>query len=191
MGKNFEALRTCRGSVVTATINEIMFDWLLWIPTICKTHVNVQTCKVMSISNVILKHFRLCLRTLGTTLVLCFYPVIQKHNEPQHDKTNKLACAPSEDSDQPWHSPSLIRLFAVCIKKPWALSYPLSAQRRLIRLGRCLGCSESSLGPQVILLDVSCCGSNLWCLKHKQNINEHFHWSGYGKCWCSKSVWCH
>ena len=31
----------------------------------------------------------------------------------QHDKTNKLTCAPSEDSDQPGHPPSLVRVFAV------------------------------------------------------------------------------
>ena len=24
-------------------------------------------------------------------------------NEPEHDKTNKMACTPSEDSDQPAH----------------------------------------------------------------------------------------
>ena len=36
-------------------------------------------------------------------------------------------CASSEDSDQPGHPPSLIRVFAVCMKKPWVLSYPLSA----------------------------------------------------------------
>ena len=40
-------------------------------------------------------------------------------------------CAPSEDSDQPGHPASLIRLFAVRMKKAWTLSYPLSAQRRL------------------------------------------------------------
>ena len=40
-------------------------------------------------------------------------------------------CAPSEDSDQPGHPPSLIRVFAVRMKKAWTLSYPLSAQRRL------------------------------------------------------------
>ena len=39
--------------------------------------------------------------------------------------------APSEDSDQPGHPPSLIRVFAVRMKKPWVLSYLLSAQRRL------------------------------------------------------------
>ena len=31
-------------------------------------------------------------------------------NEPPHDKTNKTACLPSEDSDQPGHLPSLISL---------------------------------------------------------------------------------
>ena len=40
-------------------------------------------------------------------------------------------CAPSEDSDQPGHPPSLIRVFAVRMKKAWVLCYPLSAQRRL------------------------------------------------------------
>ena len=40
-------------------------------------------------------------------------------------------CAPSEDSDQHGHPPSLIRVFAVCMKKAWVPSYPLSAQWRL------------------------------------------------------------
>ena len=35
-------------------------------------------------------------------------------NEPPHDKTNKIICAPSEDSEQPGHPPSLTRVFAVC-----------------------------------------------------------------------------
>ena len=38
------------------------------------------------------------------------------------------------------HPPSLIRVFAVCMKKAWTLSYSLSTQRRLW--------SESSLGAQ-------------------------------------------
>ena len=37
-------------------------------------------------------------------------------------------CAPSEGSDQPGHPPSLIRVFAVRMKKALVLSYPLSAQ---------------------------------------------------------------
>ena len=47
-----------------------------------------------------------------------------------------MACVPSEDSDQPGYAPSLIRIFAVCMKKHWIFGYPSSAQRRLIRLGR-------------------------------------------------------
>ena len=52
-------------------------------------------------------------------------------NEPAHDKTNKMACAPIEDWDHPGHSPSLIRVFALSLKKAWVFSYPLSAQQRL------------------------------------------------------------
>ena len=46
--------------------------------------------------------------------------------ETGHDKTNKMAFAPSKDSDQPGHPPSLIRVFAVHMKKACVLSYPLS-----------------------------------------------------------------
>ena len=51
--------------------------------------------------------------------------------DPQLDKTNKMICAPSEDSDQPGHPPSLIRVRAVHLKQNWVLSYLLSAQRSL------------------------------------------------------------
>ena len=33
-----------------------------------------------------------------------------------------MVCLPSEDSDQPGHPPSLIRVFAVRMKKAWVLS---------------------------------------------------------------------
>ena len=36
--------------------------------------------------------------------------------EPHRDKTNKMACAQSEDSDQPGHPPSLIGVFAVRLR---------------------------------------------------------------------------
>ena len=36
------------------------------------------------------------------------------NHEPPHDKTNKMACAPSEDSDQPGYPPILTSVFAVC-----------------------------------------------------------------------------
>ena len=55
-------------------------------------------------------------------------------SEPPHDKTNKMTCAPSEDSDQtgrmdqPGRLLSLIRVFATCMKEePWVLSYLMSA----------------------------------------------------------------
>ena len=44
-------------------------------------------------------------------------------DELPHDKTNKMACAPSEDSYLP--------VFAVCMKKAWVLSYALNTQWRL------------------------------------------------------------
>ena len=47
--------------------------------------------------------------------------------ELPHDKTSKMACTTSEDSDQPGHLPSLIRVFAVPMKKIWV---PLRALRR-------------------------------------------------------------
>ena len=51
-------------------------------------------------------------------------------NEPPLDKTNKMICAPNEDTDQPGHPPSLIGVFAIRMKKDWVLySYTLSAER--------------------------------------------------------------
>ena len=50
--------------------------------------------------------------------------------EPAHDKTYKMACAPGEDSDQPGHSPSLIRVFALSMKKVWVFSYPLRDSKK-------------------------------------------------------------
>ena len=82
-------------------------------------------------------------------------------NEPPHDKTNKMTCAPSVNSDQPGHPLSLITVFAVRMKKHWVLSYPMSVQRRLIRLGGCPDCTEFMLGAQVIVLVLSWGDSNV------------------------------
>ena len=51
--------------------------------------------------------------------------------EPQHNKTNKMVCGPSEDSDQPGHLPSLIRAFAVCSMGSKGLSASSGGQQRL------------------------------------------------------------
>ena len=64
---------------------------------------------------------------------------IAKVSGPPHDKTNKMACAPSEDSDQPWHSPSFISLRC---PPEGSLGPKLPFERpskTLIRLGGCPG----------------------------------------------------
>ena len=38
-------------------------------------------------------------------------------SEPAHVKSNEMACAPREDSNQSGHQPSLIMVFAVLMKK--------------------------------------------------------------------------
>ena len=52
-------------------------------------------------------------RYLGTSkkYLECMFSWRNKKNEPAHDKTYKMTRAPSEDSDQPGHLPSLISLF--------------------------------------------------------------------------------
>ena len=53
----------------------------------------------------------------GPLFSCLFYLSLSSPYEPPCDKTNKMACAPSEDSDQPGHPPSLIRVFTVRMKK--------------------------------------------------------------------------
>ena len=56
--------------------------------------------------------------------------------EPPHDKTNKMTCAPSEDSDQPGHQPSLIRVFAVRSQGSQGPKLSSRGQRKLGRMLR-------------------------------------------------------
>ena len=79
-----------------------------------------------------------------TTTTITYYT----RYEPQHYKTNKMACAPSKDSDQPGHPPSLISL---CCPHEETLGPYLPVERTaktLIRLWVCPGWSKSSLGTQ-------------------------------------------
>ena len=69
-----------------------------------------------------------------------------------------MVCAPSEDTVQPGHLPSLIRVFTVCMKKAWILDHPLSAYEDFYQTGRMPRLIESSLGSHVISLVLSCCG---------------------------------
>ena len=83
-------------------------------------------------------------------------------SEPWHDKTNKMSVRPAKTQI------SLgIRLvwsvFAVCTKKAWVLSYPLSAQQRLWSCGWMPRLIWVFAGRTVTLLVLSCHGSShLW-----------------------------
>ena len=59
--------------------------------------------------------------------------------EPHRDKINKMVCVPSEDSDQPGHPPSLVRVFTVRLIDSQVSQLSSSGQRRLIGLGGCPG----------------------------------------------------
>ena len=67
--------------------------------------------------------------TTHTVLVLHYSGQQLKWASTWQNQQN--GCAPSEDSDQPGHLPSLIWVFAVHMTKAWVLSYPLSIQPRL------------------------------------------------------------
>ena len=90
--------------------------------------------------------------------IVKLYGYDKKLNELQHDKSNKMTCAQrrlwsawaSAQSDQ-----SL--LSAQRVAKDPSFHH---ADSEDWRLGGCLGWSESSLGLQVILLVLSCTGSN-------------------------------
>ena len=81
--------------------------------------------------------------------------VMSWSNEPPHDKTNKMACVPSKDSDQHGHPPSLISIR--CLHEE-SLGSQLPIQRTAKTLIRPVGCpdwSESLLGAHTILLVLS------------------------------------
>ena len=87
-----------------------------------------------------------------------------QYSEMSHrmTKPSKWPVRPA-NSDQPEHPPSLIRVFAVHMKKHWVLSYPLSAQRRLWSdWAEAQADLSFSLGAHVILLVLSCSGSNIF-----------------------------
>ena len=72
--------------------------------------------------------------------------------ELPHDKTSKMVCAHSEDSDQLGHSPSLIRVFDVRTMKALVLSFPMSASEDSDQTGRMPRQIWVFAGRNVILL---------------------------------------
>ena len=61
----------------------------------------------------------IALRAEKTYLVIQTWRIVKWATAWQNQQSD---CAPSEDSDQPGHPPSLIRVFAVRIKKTWSLA---------------------------------------------------------------------
>ena len=78
-------------------------------------------------------------------------------NESMHNKQGKDLCA-QHKLRSAWALPSLIRVFAVQLKKVWVLNYPKAHREDSDQTGICTGWSESLLGTNVSLLVLSCCG---------------------------------
>ena len=76
-------------------------------------------------------------------------------------QNQQMNCAPSEDSDQPGHPPSLIRVFTVGMKKAWVLSYPMRGSEDSDQTGRMPRLIWVFTGHTLILLVLSCRGSNI------------------------------
>ena len=74
--------------------------------------------------------------------------------EPHRDKTNKIAYAPSEDSDQTGQSDQSLRCPLEESLGPW-----LPSKRTAKTLGIRPVCSESSLGAHAMVLVLSRCSS--------------------------------
>ena len=83
-----------------------------------------------------------------------------------------MTWAPSEDSDQPGHPPSLISVFPKCMKKP-CVSH--KAHREDWSLCGYPGWSKSSLGAKVILLVLLCGGGLNYGFEENAIIYEQQH----------------
>ena len=76
-------------------------------------------------------HFILTDLLLHTPTPKSIFTSVTSKCEPPHDKINKMTYAPSEDSDQPGHLPSLTRVFAVRFMGSWGPNVSSCGQRRL------------------------------------------------------------
>ena len=104
--------------------------------------------------------------------VMSFTALVRMRKWATTRQNQQNSYAPSEDSDQPGHPPSLIRVFAVRMKEAWVLSYPLSAQRRLWS-----DWADLSLRWVHILLVLSCRSSNIFLfLLHLWVFRVIMHW---------------
>ena len=144
------------GKDVALHENLIVFFFFLFLLAIGMFHGEIREILILLVENAFYASFSKCVKTNAT-----------KTYEPAHDKTYRMAYMPSEDSDQPGHPPSLIRVFAVYIKKASVLSYPVSTPRRVLADWVDAQADLSSLGTHAILLVLPCAGSyNRYSLKN-------------------------
>ena len=99
-----------------------------------------------------------------------------------------MTCAPSEDSDQPEHPPSLIRVFAVRMNIPWVLSYPLSTQQILRSDWALDGSAQSDLSLRWVLRTLCLfCHAAAYIYRDPYHLVELMVWGGWG-CHCQLLV---
>ena len=123
--------------------------------------------------------------------------------EPGHSMSYNIACAPSEDSDQPAHPRSLIRVFAAHIVEPRIHSVFRRTAKTLMSLCGCAGWSESSLDAYEIhlcTLGMLCPGSfvsgknrniqTCICLRGRVFAFYIFFLFSWKMTSCSRKVWC-
>ena len=123
------------GLNVTVVVTSVSCSWAAWF-FFSRSSLVFFSSSSRSLMRPCSLFFTACRELISSRKISCS---LSEHREnwatswqnQQNCKTNKIACAPSKDSDQPAHLPSLIRVFAVRMKKPWVLSYPMSAQQRL------------------------------------------------------------
>ena len=92
--------------------------------------------------------------------------------EPPRDEIHKMAWAPSEDSDQPGHPPSLIRDFAARMKKACSLTTHWAHSRDSDQTGRMPSLIWVFAGRTVILLVLSRGGSFVTWHWHTSFLNN-------------------
>ena len=113
--------------------------------------VPLRSCEMAAFASVWMGHYRLA--------NIAF--IKSNTFEPHHDKTNKMTVRLAKTQIS-------LGIFDVRMKKAWVLSYPLSAQRRLIRLGRYP--AWSVFAWRTVILLVSSWGSSFamlsWCCLH-------------------------
>ena len=80
-------------------------------------------------------------KTISVNFIVMSSSLLDKKKiELEHNKTNKMTCAPSKDSDQTaGHLPSLIRVFVALYGEPRTKAFFWQIAKTLIRLGRCPG----------------------------------------------------